>query len=154
MAVAACGASRGGGATPTPPGSSDVVPAPASAQNSTAKLGPDSNHHDAVFCRDLSSALNQFSNLGSSTSSEQLQSALGPIRVLSQKILREAPGQIHRDVQLLVEAEDRLFNDVSASPPNTHDIQSVVGNPVYSGAADHVQTYAKSACGYSPSSGS
>jgi hypothetical protein len=133
-----------------------VVPAPASAQHSTAKPGAGAvgDHATSAFCRDLSSALNQFSNLGSSTSSDQLQSALGPIRVLSQKVLREAPGQIHRDVQLLVEAEDRLFNDVSASPPNTHDIQSVVGNPVYSGAADHVQTYARSACGYTPSSGS
>jgi hypothetical protein len=137
----------GSGSASTVPELSLVGPTPAPASPRAIGGGGAVVTVD-VFCRDIAEQLSLLPNILSDANTPgRLSGAVQQARQANARILRDAPAAIRGDVRTLIGFSNRLFDDVTASPPKLPDVSGIVADPRYRAAAANVSRYASLHCG-------
>jgi hypothetical protein len=133
----------------TPPGLSGGIPPVAGGGGASPAKG-------GAFCRDINSQLDQINALFRLSVSDTgaIKSGLDRMRSANSRITGEAPPEVKSAVQSLIGFEDRIYGDVTVSPPRTNDLRSAAGDAGFQAALRRVGAYASQSCGYSGSSSS
>jgi len=99
---------------------------------------------DSAFCRDLADVQGLIGTLLVPGATPGVAAAQA--RALVQQLSRDAPAQLRPAVTVLVQIEDRVIADLSATPPNVADLSAAIASPAYRQALQQVVLYAGQHC--------
>ncbi len=137
----------------TPPGTEAPAGSPGVGTPGSPPLGsgtapPTTSATPArAFCRDLTDLQSLVGTLlvpGGSPAA-----AAARARDLVQRLRTDAPAELRAAVTTLVQVQDRVIADLSATPPRVADLSAAIGTPAYRQALEQVVLYAGQHCSLS-----